>query len=220
MKKKLSFIFIIILLLLQVEVQAVNLGTLVKNTRSQVMRGETAKFTILLWNSENSSFPIRLRATQVPEGLSVIINPKEFMMNYSKVDSYSADIGMEYVNTPYGLMKTIPVDVLVKVSNSINLGEYDVYVNLAAGESTGGISTVFDKTFNFNMKVVNYIPATKMTTTTLQKTEEKLTTNIIDNMKEKITGMFSKVSINPYLIFIASLMIGIFLFCWISYKYE
>lgn len=200
------------------EVQAISLGTLVKNTRSQVMRGETAKFTILLWNSENYSFPVKLRATQVPEGLLVIITPKEFMMNYSRMDSYSTESKIEYINTQYGLMKTIPVEVLVKTSNSVNLGEYDVYVNLAAGESTTGISTIFEKTFKFKVEVVYYIPS--ITTTTLRKTEEKITPNINESIKEKITGMFSKVLVDSHIILIACLMIGIFLVFWTIYKHE
>jgi hypothetical protein len=189
------------------------------------MRGETAKFTILLWNSGESSFPVKLRATKIPEGLSVIINPKEFIMNFSRVDGYSAESRMEYVNTQYGLMKTIPVDVLVKVSNSVNLGDYDVYVNLAAGESTTGISTIFEKTFKFNVKVVYYIP--RATTTTIQKPVEKLTQvekqltpDVNESIKEKITGMFSKVPVNSRLLFIVSLMIGIFLVAWTIYKHE
>jgi len=215
MKKKISFILIIFLLLLQVEVQAVGLGTLTKNIHSQVMRGESVKFTILLWNSENSSFPVKLRATQIPEGLSMIINPKEFMMNFSRVDGYSNENGIEYMNTPYGLMKTVPVDVLVKVSNSIDLGKYDVYVNLAAGGTTTGISTIFEKTFRFDVEVVRYINRPKMTETTIQKLPI-----LNENIMSKITGMFSKVSINTRLIFIVSLMIGIFLVAWTIYKHE
>ena len=200
---------------MQVEVQAVGLGTLTKNIHSQVMRGESVKFTILLWNSENSSFPVKLRATQIPEGLSMIINPKEFMMNFSRVDGYSNENGIEYMNTPYGLMKTVPVDVLVKVSNSIDLGKYDVYVNLAAGGTTTGISTIFEKTFRFDVEVVRYINRPKMTETTIQKLPI-----LNENIMSKITGMFSKVSINTRLIFIVSLMIGIFLVAWTIYKHE
>ena len=200
---------------MQVEVQAVGLGTLTKNIHSQVMRGESVKFTILLWNSENSSFPVKLRATQIPEGLSMIINPKEFMMNFSRVDGYSTESGIEYMNTPYGLMKTFPVDVLVKTSNSIDLGKYDVYVNLAAGGTTTGISTIFEKTFRFDVEVVRYINRPKMTETTIQKLPI-----LNENIMSKITGMFSKVSINTRLIFIVSLMIGIFLVAWTIYKHE
>ncbi|MCX6821487.1 MAG: hypothetical protein NTW30_01785 [Candidatus Aenigmarchaeota archaeon] len=200
---------------MQVEVQAVGLGTLTKNIHSQVMRGESVKFTILLWNSENSSFPVKLRATQIPEGLSVIVNPKGFMMNFSRVDGYSNENGIEYINTPYGLMKTFPVDVLVKTSNSIDLGKYDVYVNLAAGESTTGISTIFEKTFRFDVEVVSYINRPKMTETTIQNFPI-----LNENIAGKTTGMFSKVSIDTRLIFIVSLMIGIFLVAWTIYKHE
>lgn len=214
MKKKSSLILIIFLLFFQVEVQAIGIGTLVKNTRSEVMRGETTKFTILLWNSENSSYPVKFRATEVPEGISVIIDPKELIMNSSTADSYSTESGMEYINTQYGLMKLTPVDVLVKVSKSINLGEFDVYVNLDAGESKTWISTIYEKTFKFNVKVVNYINTTKKTTNEIQKIDE--TSN---NIMEKITGMSSKISINSSVIFIFSLMIGIFLVAWVIYKH-
>ncbi len=223
MKTNLIFILTIFLLFLQVEVQAVGLGTLVKNTRSQMMREQTIKFTILLWNPENSSFPVKLRAIQVPEGLSIIISPKEFIMNSSMLDGHSAESENEYVNTPYGLMKTTPVDVLVKTSKSINSGEYNFYVNLAAGNPTTGISPIFDKTIKFDVKVVDYI-ITKQVTTTVQKTEEKTkketSQSVNETVKEKITGMFSKLSNNTYLIFIVSLMIGIFLVAWTIYKHE
>jgi hypothetical protein len=179
------------------------------------MRGETAKFTILLWNSENSSFPVKIRAIKVPEGLSVIVNPKEFIINFSRVSGYSTESGAEYVNTQYGLMKTIPVEVLVKASKSANLGKYDFYVNLFAGEPTTGISTVFDKTFRFDVEVVYYNNTSKMTETTIQTLPISN-----DDTKEKITGVFSKISIDTRLIFIASLMIGIFLVAWTIYKHE
>jgi hypothetical protein len=219
MKTNLIFILTIFLLFLQVEVQAVGLGTLVKNTRSQMMREQTIKFTILLWNPENSSFPVKLRAIQVPEGLSIIISPKEFIMNSSMLDGHSAESENEYVNTPYGLMKTTPVDVLVKTSKSINSGEYNFYVNLAAGNPTTGISPIFDKTIKFDVKVVDYI-ITKQAATTVQKTKKETSQSVNETVKEKITGMFSKLSNNTYLIFIVSLMIGIFLVAWTIYKHE
>lgn len=215
MKIKLSFI-LIIFLLLQVEVQAMNLGTLVKNTRSEVMKDDTTKFTILLWNSENSSFPIKLRANQVPKDLTVVINPREFIMNFSIAGDYSSEGGIQYINTPQGLMKTTPVDVLVKVPKGINLGEYEFYVNLDAGGDAGGISTVFQKTFKFNVKVVFYIskiPKEKLESNNLLQ-------NINEIAKERITGMFANVLDSSYMIFSICLIVGVFLFLWRIYKHE
>jgi len=215
MKMKLIFI-LTFFLLLQYEVQALSLGTLVKNFHSQVLRGETATFKILLWNSGNSSFPIKIKPVLLSKDLSVIINPKEFIMNASKIYDYSSDNEKEYINTPYGLIETKPIEILVKVSNSAEIGTYDFYINLAAGRTDYEISTIFEKTFKFNIDVISHFNKTT-TITTIQKIEEK--SNINETNKDRITGMFSNVS-HSYAIFIVALIISIFLICWTMYKYE
>lgn len=196
---------------MQGEVQAISLGTTSEGTYAEVLRGETAKFTILLWNSENASFPVRFNIFQIPNGLTVIINPKELKLNYSKVTTFPAERGRHYIDTKQGLMKTTPVDVLVKVPNNFQIGEYDIYINIVAGEITAGVSTLFEKTLKFTVKVISYRP--KSTTTTIKIVEEPVTV-------DKITGMVTRTFFNPYLIFITLLVIVILFVVWRIYKNE
>jgi hypothetical protein len=141
----------------------------------------------------------------------VIINPKELTLDYSKVTTFPAERGRHYVDTKQGLMKTTPVDVLVKVPKTFEPGEYDVYVNIVAGEITSGVSTLFEKTLKFTVKVISYRP--KSTTTTIKIEKEPVTA-------DKITGMITRTFFNPYLIFITLLVIVILFVVWRIYKHE
>ena len=196
---------------MQNEVQAISLGTTTEGTHAEVLRGETAKFTILLWNSENISFPIRFKVFQAPNGLTVIITPKELNLNYSKVTTFPTEEGRHYVQTKQGLMKTTPVDLLVKVPKSFDLGEFDVYVNLVAGEITTGVSTLFEKNLKFTVKIITYRP--ESTTTTIKIEEKPISI-------EKITDLTTKNIFNPNTIFIALLVIAILFVIWRTYKNE
>ncbi|MDI6826319.1 MAG: hypothetical protein QMD36_03975 [Candidatus Aenigmarchaeota archaeon] len=197
-------------MLLQSSVQAISLGTTTEGTFSEVLRGETAKFTILLWNPENTSFPVKFNVVKAPKGLTVITNPKELKLNCSRVNTFPAEGGRHYVQTKQGLMTTTPIDVLVKVPRTFEPGEYDVYVNLVAGEITTGISTLLEKTLKFTVKVIAYRP--ELTTTTIKIEEKPIPI-------EKITGLVIKTFSNPRTIFIALLVIAILFVLWIIYKH-
>ena len=194
---------------MQGEVQAISFGTTSEGTYAEVLRGETGKFTILLWNSENASFPVRFNVFQIPNGLTVIINPRELKLNYSKVTTFPAEGGRHYVQTKQGLMKTTPVDVLVKVPNNFQSGEYDIYINIVAGEITTGVSTLFEKTLKFTVKVISYRP--KTTTTTIKIEKEPVA-------PEKITGMVTRPFFDIRTILIILFIIAILFVFWRIYK--
>jgi hypothetical protein len=211
MKKILNIYFLIILILLfQSTAQAISLGTTTEGSYSEVLRDETAKFTILLWNSENISYPVKIRATQVPKGLILTIDPKELMLDYSKVTTFPAERGKHYVDTKQGIMKTTPINVLVKVPKNFDPGTYDVYVNIVAGKTTTGVSTFLEKNLKFTLNVITYRPRT---TTSIKAGETPIGI-------EKITGAFSGAFSGLYAVLIVLLVIAILFVIWRIFKHE
>ncbi len=208
--KKLIFITLTIFsfLLFQAKSHALGFEASLENSISSARRGETAEFTILFWNSQNSSIPIQLRAKSVPDGMSVLIFPDYFLLNYSKVTKFPAERGKTYINTKQGLMKTFPVKVLVKVSKKVELGKYDVYIDAIAGKSSKGISTLLEKNFKLTVNVVSF----KETTTS--SIQERV--NVTKNLWRRITGKFTTPSYLPIFLMI---MVAIFVLSWIIYKY-
>ena len=208
--KKLIFITLIIFsfLLFQTRSYALGFEASLENPVSSARRGETVEFTILFWNSQDSSIPIQLRAKSVPDGMFVLIFPDYFLLNYSKVTKFPAEKGKIYINTQQGLMKTFPVKVLVKVSKEVELGNYDVYVDAIAGKSSKGISTLLEKNFKLTVNVVSF----KETTTSSIQEE----VNVTKSFWRRITGKFTTPSYLPIFLMI---MIAIFVLSWIIYKY-
>ena len=129
MIKKIN-VFIIVFMLtcfsLQIIVYGMSMAAFTENNHASVKRGETVVFSILFWNPENEPFPVRLKATQVPEELVVIIKPNDFMLNSSLVTEFPAERGRNYINTEQGMMMTTPVKVLVKAPRTMEPGDYDV----------------------------------------------------------------------------------------------
>jgi len=213
MKNKFNLIVMIsiLVLLLGGIVQAAGFGSSQKNTYSQVKKGETAEFTILFWNVKDSSIPINLKVRQVPEDMPVIIRPDEFILNSSKVTEFPAESGKDYVNTQYGLMRTTPVRVLVKVPDDTEEGEYEVLIDAVAGESITGISTLLEKTFKFSVNVTSLTFFER-----LSKVPEKLISGISD-IGKGITGMFTTPA-DSRIVLIILIIIGISVVFWIIYK--
>lgn len=208
--KSVFIVFIIFsFLLLQAKSYALGFEASLENPISSVRRGETAEFTILFWNTQNSSIPIQLRAKSVPDGMSVLILPDHFLLNYSKVTKFPAEKGRIYINTQQGLMKTFPVKILVKVSKKVELGKYNVYIDAIAGKPSTGISTLLEKNFRLTVNVVSF---KEITTSSI--IQERM--NVTKSFWRKITGKFTSPSYFPIFLMI---VIAIFVFSWIIYKY-
>jgi len=216
-KIKISIVSILLsFLLLQNTVLA--FGTTQKNTRSVVNPMQTAEFTILFWNIKESSFPVKLRSRQVPEGMLVLIEPEEFMLDYSIVTSFPAEKGRDYINTQYGLMLTKPVKVSVKVEETVDYGEYSFLVTATAGEPTSGVSALLEKTFMLSI-IVEVPPLEKIAAEWTGGEETKFDPQeIIKDLPEGVTGMATAAVANVNVVLYFLLIVIILVIAWKIYK--
>lgn len=225
-KTKISIVSILLtFLLLQNTVLALVLGSEQKNTHAEMKPGETTEFTILFWNIEDTSIPIRLKPRHVPEDMSVTIQPEEFLLNYSKVTSFPAPKGRDYVNTQYGLMLTTPVKVLVKVGESVETGEYVVYVTATSGKPTTGISILFEKTFLLSIKVTEPPkppePPESGIIQTISEMSKDLTSRITKMTKDlpsKLTGMATAATAKANVVILFLSIVSILVIAWFIHK--
>ncbi|MEM7825373.1 MAG: hypothetical protein QW412_00755 [Candidatus Aenigmatarchaeota archaeon] len=148
MKEK---IFILIFILILIPSKAFGFGSLQKSSFAEMTRGETKEFVILFWNLESYSF-VTLEPIS-PEGFVVIIEPKEFLLNSSRIGPPYED--GEYVNLDFGDVKAFPVKVLIKALNSAK-GENEIKVKARAETLNSGIKFAQEKTFFFRVKVSDY----------------------------------------------------------------
>ena len=221
MMKKLnsSISLIICFLFLQNIALGLTLSATLENKEFQVYPGETAKFTILFWNVENSPNIIKLRIRQVSGNMSVMLEKEEFTINPSKVTSFPAEKGREYMDTKYGLMLTTPVDVLVNVSESVEPGSYNIYVTATAGKPGSGISTRLEKTFKLTVNVTES-PKPEIIQT-ISKIVDALTDKLTETSKDltqKITGMSTAATANVNVILLFLSIISILVIAWWVYK--
>ncbi|MEM7819074.1 MAG: hypothetical protein QW403_02950, partial [Candidatus Aenigmatarchaeota archaeon] len=107
MKEKI-FIAIFFLLLIP-SAKALSFGSLQKSSYAEMVKGETKEFTLLFWNLENSSCFVTLEPFS-PESFVVIVEPKEFLLNASKIGPPYEE--GEYVKLSVGDVKAFPVKVL------------------------------------------------------------------------------------------------------------
>jgi len=120
MARIINFI-IIFLILLSVRVYAINMGSVVKNDFSKIKVDESAKFTVLFWNTGNEAYELELNVEQ-PKDWIIIFEPNNFILNETT--------GKELVKLPYqnDYKKATPVDVIVKPPSSIKSGKYNITV--------------------------------------------------------------------------------------------
>jgi hypothetical protein len=186
------------------------------NNYAKVNRGETTEFIIFFWNPENEPFPVRLRATEVPEGLIVIITPNDFMLNSSLVTEFSVEKGDHYVNTQYGLMKTTPVRVLVKLPKTLELKSYDIVITATVGNPSSGVSALLEKKFKFTVDVVSQgIFETTQPETTTEVTTTRPT---VGNETQGITGMFVAGRLTDLILLLISIIVLAFVIWFIRFR--
>jgi len=194
---KLVLLIATIILVIPTVIQAISLGTVLKRNYVEVRKGETAKFTALFWNTENSSFPVKLTVKEAPIGWIVIIRPDEFTLKQSKPENPPYEKGVEYMNLQNKIIKTTVVEILARVPNSAKQGEYKVIVNTNAGKTPGGISVLTERNFKFT---VNVIKGSKS-----KGGEVPSFTALSEDINDKLTGMASAVTeqSNVLLLFIS-----------------
>ena len=217
--KKFSILITLILscLYLQNFVYGISMAAFSEKNSMQIVRGETAEFFIFFWNPENEPSPVRLRATEVPDDLIIVITPSDFILNYSLVTEFPAEEGMQYINTQYGLMKTTPVKVTVKVPKTVEPGNYDFVVTATAGTPSGEVSAMLEKKFKFT---VNVATSTFFETTTLLETTTELTTAqpAGENTIQRITGMITASPFTDLILLIVSVMTLAFVVWFIRFR--
>jgi hypothetical protein len=194
-----------------------------ENNYAKVNRGETAQFFIYFWNPEEESSPVRVKATEVPEGLSVIITPNDFMLNSSLVTEFPAEKGRNYISTNQGLMMTMPVKVLVKVPKSMKLGGYNLVITATSGNPSKMVSSVLEKKFKFTVDVVT--PSFFEKTPTIGKTNQPKGNESLsqqpkgnESLSQRITGMFAAAQSTDFILIIISIIILAFVIWFIRFR--
>jgi len=198
---KLVLLIATIFIVLPTIVQAINLGTVLKTNYAEVRRGETTIFTTLFWNTDDSSVPVKITLKQAPLGWIIIIKPDEFTLDQSKPEHPPYEKDVEYINLQDTIIKTTPVEVLVKVPKSVKEGEYKVIVNVNAGKKTEGISVLTERNLKFT---VNVLKDSK-----IKEREVPDFTILSKDLKDKLTGMTSLVieQSNILLLFVSVLVV-------------
>ena len=187
---------IIILFLLTISTaQAASLGSIQKNDRAEIKPEETAIFTVLFYN-DNPPILVTLTEKNVPDEWIVIIQPESFILNQSLPENPPYDEDVEYLNTPKGLIKTYPVRIYIKSPESVEPGEYEIFVSAIGGNPSGGLSVFQERVFKFTVNV----------------TEKQIGNKILDITKEsinKLTGMASAITeqVNIFWIFVSAVVV-------------
>lgn len=128
-----AFAVLALSILLVPTVKAINLGGVVKNERLKISPGESGKFALILWNSEEESYLVELDVKQKPDDWLVFIRPYKFLLNSS--------VGDEYIILPNSgqSVKASLVDVFVK-PDAGSSGSHDVIISAKAVLPQEGIT--------------------------------------------------------------------------------
>lgn len=196
-------IAILFLLLTSSEAFALNMGTVVKNDFSIITVNESAKFTVLFWNTENENYRVKLDVKEAPEKWIVIIDPNYFILNSS--------FGKEYIKLPYknDIVKAIPVDIIIKPSTTIP-GKYNITVTAKSITPETGIDFSQERLFKFLVEVENPLYF-----------ENSLNESINQNRTQNLTltNILKHENVNLNYFYVIFIMI-IILFSFLIYKYS
>jgi len=178
-------IIILFLILISSDAYAINLGSVEKNSFAEISDGESAKFTMLFWNSESEPYGVRLLVKDFPKDWTVIIDPDEFMLNKS--------VGEEYINLPYSNenVKAKVVNIFVKPDNFSKPGKYSVTVktetNLNQSEANE-LSVIPEKLFTFEIDLKGLT-----TSDNIVESKVKIPTNKIETKNDSLESYYLKV---------------------------
>ncbi len=144
--EKLLNLTILSFFILLPSVEAISLGTLVKNDFVAVKQNESAKFIILFWNVENSSYIVETKVESSPENWIIIVNPERFLLDST---TGSESIFLPYQKDP---VRAFPLNVFVKPV-SAKPGNYTLVLSAAAGHPGNTINFFQERKFKLTLKV-------------------------------------------------------------------
>lgn len=181
---KISIVFIF-LILLSSGAYAINLGSVAKNSFSEISNDESAKFTMLFWNSESESYGVKLLVEDSPKDWTVIIDPDEFMLNKST--------GEEYINLPYSNenVKAKVVNIFVRPDSLSKPGNYSVIIKAEVDmnqSEANELSVIPERLFTFEIELKGF-------TTSNDSVENiaKIPTNEIETKNDSLESYYLKV---------------------------
>jgi len=177
------------------------MGTVVKKDTLSIKDGESAKFTILFWNVENVSYKAVLDVKESPKDWTVVIQPREFILDSST--------GEEYIKLPYmeKSVRALPINVFVKPENA-EAGEYHVFVNVRAGLPGETLSFFQERQFDLTINLEG--------SGQKQETENRTSTSVD---KEKTFTGESVLQISFNYIFYLVISVCILIISIVIYKY-
>jgi hypothetical protein len=205
LKNVFSVALVIVIFLLPI-IEGTNLGSVLKKSYEEVRTGQTVSFTVLFWNTQDPSLPVKLKTDEIPEDWIVIIRPDKFILSQSKAEKPPYEKGIEYINLQDRIIRATPVEVLVKVPKTAKEGKYELIVNVIGGEEDRDISVLMERNLKFTVNVVRG--------SIFQDMENSIIEFIGDDFGNRITGMAGVITDNKISFIILSflILIGIILF--------
>ena len=201
---KLILILILFLAIVSTRAYALSMGTVAKNDYIRISPDESAKFTVLFWNAESNNYKVGINVKELPEGWTVLIEPNNFILNSS--------IGKEYVNLPYGTVKALPIDIILKPPKNIEPGKYDIVLSAGAELPSNGIKLSQERLFKFTVEVENPLFFKETQKQDVSHTNEN------KNLSREVIS-FEKENVNPNYFYLIVVLIVI-LVSFLIYKYS
>jgi len=147
-------IIVLLFIILPTKIYAINLGSVVKNNFVEITNTESAKFTMIFWNTGNESYNIRLSAEDAPKDWTILTDPAEFILNKS--------IGEEYIALPYlnENVKAKVVNIFVKPIENSKPGNYSVVIKAETGLAQNEINDmniIPERLFKFEINLKGFV---------------------------------------------------------------
>jgi hypothetical protein len=142
------------MLLIPSSAYAISLGSTQKITFAEVSPLDSAKFSMLFWNTDNQTYSVSLTTQEYPEGWSVIISSPEFFLN--------RDSGDENIVLPYMQDSVMAknVDIYVKPGEKSPPGAYRIVVKSETRLpeiKTSGMNVISERLYVFDVNITGII---------------------------------------------------------------
>ena len=133
-------------------VTAFNFGTLQKSTVQNITVGDTGQFEILLWNTDDVGYEVKLESVSLPKNWVVMFNPEDLYLD----DTYSGIIEHLYLPRIKSTVDAAVLSVYVFVPESEKLGKHIIVLKAISGndEDTSGFSLKQERLFFFEVNVI------------------------------------------------------------------